>query len=251
MAPLARAEDDRHLDWSGAHNVRDLGGLPAAGSGRTRWGAVVRADSLDSLTSRGWAALEAHGIRTVIDLRNDDERPAASGPRPAGLTTLHVALDEIEARDFWDVWGTGWQFGTPLYYGPHLERFPHRSAAVAAAVGAAPPGGVVIHCGVGRDRTGMVAMLLLGLAGVAPDAIAADYVLSEARLAPLFAGRGEEDQGSTIAAFLAGAGDDAPRDRDVDPGGTRRGEDAPARWARRLRAHRRARPARRAGRLVS
>ncbi len=48
---------DRHLDWDGCFNVRDLGGLPAAGGGVTRWGAAVRADALDELTDAGWAAL--------------------------------------------------------------------------------------------------------------------------------------------------------------------------------------------------
>ncbi|UQX03144.1 tyrosine-protein phosphatase [Streptomyces sp. RerS4] len=33
----------------------------------------MRADSLDGLTARGWTTLTAHGVRTVIDLRNDDE----------------------------------------------------------------------------------------------------------------------------------------------------------------------------------
>ena len=63
----------RHLDWNGCFNVRDLGGLPAADGRLTRWGAVVRADAVDRLTESGWAALQAHGIRTVIDLRNDSE----------------------------------------------------------------------------------------------------------------------------------------------------------------------------------
>ena len=64
---------ERHLGWDGVHNARDLGGLSIAGGGETRWGAVIRADSLGKLTPAGWAALQAYGVRTVIDLRNDDE----------------------------------------------------------------------------------------------------------------------------------------------------------------------------------
>jgi protein-tyrosine phosphatase len=69
----------------------------------------------------------------------------------------------------------GPQFGTPLYYGPFLERFPERIEQVLDAIEEAPPGGVLFHCVGGRDRTGMVAMAALAAAGVEPEAIADDY----------------------------------------------------------------------------
>jgi hypothetical protein len=194
--------EDRHLDWEGCGNVRDLGGLPATDGRRTRFGALVRADALDRLSAAGWAALEAHGVRTVVDLRNDDERGPDAAPRPAGVETIHLPHDGVEEREFWDVWSAGPQFGTPLYYGPHLERFPQRSARVVAAVARARPGGVAIHCGIGRDRTGLITMLLLHLAGVAPRDIAADYALSAERVPALLARIGRDDDGPAIAAFL-------------------------------------------------
>jgi hypothetical protein len=197
---------ERHLEWEGCFNVRDLGGLPVAGRRQTRWGAAVRADALDELTAAGWAALVAHGVRTVVDLRNDDARGEDVAPRPVDVTTLHRPLDASEDREFWSVWDSGPQFGTPLYYGPHLERFPERSAAVVAAIAEAPPGGVAFHCGGGRDRAGQVALLLLALAGVPADAIAADYALSAQRLPARYAARGETDQGPVLTSFLAGEG---------------------------------------------
>jgi protein-tyrosine phosphatase len=197
---------DRHLEWEGCFNVRDLGGLPAAGGRQTRWGAAVRADALDGLTEAGWAALVTHGVRTVIDLRNTDERGEDAAPRPAAVSTVHVPLDATEDREFWAVWESGPQFGTPLYYGPHLERFPERSAAVVAAVADAPPGGVAFHCGGGRDRAGQIAMLLLALAGVPADVIAADYALSAQRLSSRYAAHREPDQGPVLTAFLGERG---------------------------------------------
>ncbi len=193
----------RQLDWDGAFNVRDLGGLPAAGGHATRRGAVVRGDSPDRLSAAGWSALEAHGIRTIVDLRNDDEREV--GVRPRGIDTLHLPLDGEDAR-FWDRWATGPQFATPLYYGPHLERFPERSARVIAAIASAPPGGVYVHCVGGRDRTGQVAMLLLALVGVAPEEIAADYALSAECLPARYAALGEEDQGPALTEYLRAQG---------------------------------------------
>jgi protein-tyrosine phosphatase len=169
---------DRRLDWEGCLHARDLGGLRTRDGGSTRRGAVVRADAVDRLSPAGWTALEAHGVRTVVDLRNDDELGPDRAPRPAAVTTVHLPLDAMHDRAFWDTWQSGPQFGTPLYYPAFLERFPERVAAVVTAVACSAPGGVLVHCGRGRDRTGLISIVLLALAGVAPHDIAADYVLS-------------------------------------------------------------------------
>ncbi len=160
----------------------------------------------------------------MIDLRNDDERDGDAAPRPPSIETLHLPLDASEDREFWDVWENGPQFGTPLYYGPHLERFPERSAAVLSAIARAAPGGVAFHCGGGRDRAGQVAMLVLALVGVAPEEIAADYALSAERLPARYAARGEEDQGPPLARLPRRARDDRRRaDRRHGRGPRRRG----------------------------
>jgi len=199
----------RDLDWDGCFNVRDLGGLPAAGGRTTRGRAVVRADALDGLTAAGWTALVEHGVRTVIDLRNDDEVGEDAAPRPADVATVRIPLDVSEDREFWSVWRDGPQFGTPLYFRPHLDRFPHRSAAVVAAVARAGPGGVAFHCAGGRDRAGQVTMLLLALVGVPAEAIAADYAVSFERLPARYAARGEEDQGPLLRSYLQEQGTSA------------------------------------------
>jgi protein-tyrosine phosphatase len=114
-------------------------------------------------------------VRTIIDLRNDDERAALAEP-PAGIEAIHVPLDGLdEDPEFWSVWSTGPQFGTPLYYRPFIERFPDRLEQVLDAVEQAEPGGVLFHCVGGRDRTGLVAIALLAVARVSPELIAEDY----------------------------------------------------------------------------
>ena len=185
---------DRNLDWEGCVNARDLGGLPTAEGRRTRWGAIVRSDSLDHLTTAGWSALQAHGIRTIVDLRNDEELEYEAQARPDGLTTVHVPLDDIADTEFWKYLWDEELDGTPLLHGPFLYRKPERCAAAVAAVARAGPGGVVFHCGIGRDRTGIVALLLLALVGVTSDEIASDYELSNDRLRPHWAKLGLEDQ---------------------------------------------------------
>jgi protein-tyrosine phosphatase len=169
-----------HLEWPGCVNVRDLGGLPTFDGGTTRRGAAVRADSLDRLTTDGWRALHAYGIRTVVDLRSDVERAAAA--YACDLTVLAVPLEDDDDTDFVARWRP---FSSPHYYRAALDRWPTRTAAAISAFAHAPPGGVVVHCGLGRDRTGLVTILLLALAGVAPAAIAEDYELSARRLPPL------------------------------------------------------------------
>jgi protein tyrosine/serine phosphatase len=195
--------DDRHLQWDGCANVRDLGGLRTRDGGEIRRGAIVRADALDRLSAAGWAALEAHGVRTVIDLRNDDELGTDAAPRPAGITTLHLPLDGVEDTAFWQDWHSRPEFGTPIYYRPFLDHFPERTAAVFRALASAAPGGVAVHCGIGRDRTGLIAILLLTLAGVVIEDITADYELSEPRVPFGRMGTFYEDSRTTPAAVIA------------------------------------------------
>ena len=147
----------------------------------TRRGALVRSGTPDRLSPAGWDALRAYGVRTIIDLRNDAERVEA-GSAPAGIEVVHIALDQLdEDAGFWTDWMNGPQFGTPLYYGPFVERFPDQLECVLDAVERARPGGVLFHCVGGRDRTGLVAIALLTVAGVTPELIAADYELGAAR----------------------------------------------------------------------
>jgi protein-tyrosine phosphatase len=169
----------------------------------------MRADALDGLSERGWRCLWEHGVRTIIDLRNDDERPPAPPLRPAGLRTLELPLDGVEQRDFWSVWGSGPQFATPLYYRAHLQAMPERTAAVVAAVARAGDGGVVVHCQSGRDRTGQVAMAILALVGVPAEEVAADYALSAERLRARQVARGQQDPGERIEAFMRDRGESA------------------------------------------
>jgi protein tyrosine/serine phosphatase len=144
----------------------------------TRRGALVRSEAVDRLSPAGWDALRAHGVRTIIDLRNDDELVENAG----GVETVHIPLDRLdEDPDFWVDWMNGPQFATPLYYRPFMERFPDRIERVLDAVEGAPPGGVLFHCVGGRDRTGLVAIVLLAIAGVSPELIADDYALAAER----------------------------------------------------------------------
>jgi len=196
----------RHLDWEGCFNVRDLGGLPAAGGHVTRRGALVRGDALDRLSPASRRALEAHGVRTILDLRTDGEHRNGNGAGPPRVATVRVPLARIEDRAFRDRWRDRPVFCTPLVYEPFLDRFAGSATAAVAAIAHAEPGGVAFHCAGGRDRTGLVAGIVLTLVGVAPDDIVADYALSAPRMPPRFAALGLPDPAAAIAAFLRDEG---------------------------------------------
>jgi protein-tyrosine phosphatase len=175
---------ERRLDWDGCVNVRDLGGHPIGEEDgrRTAFRAVVRADSIRQLSHRGWEALVGYGIRTVIDLRFPAEHDA-DPPFDVPVEVVHLPLldqDDEEALAAIDSWPT-----TTTAYLEILERFRGNFARAIAAIGEAPPGGVLVHCAGGKDRTGLVVALLLAVAGVPPEEIAADYGLSALNLAAL------------------------------------------------------------------
>lgn len=172
---------DRNLNWDGWFNVRDLGGFQIVDGGTTCWGAVVRSGE-PRCGSAGWAALEAHGIQSILDLRNKQD--CDQGRRATHIQIVNVPLEQdLDQTDLeFSEWGARGLRSTPLYYKGFLTRWPDRCAAAIAAIARARPGGVLIHCRRGRDRTGLVVMLLLALVGVAPEDIAADYELSNAEL---------------------------------------------------------------------
>jgi hypothetical protein len=157
--------------------VRDLGGLRTNDGRTTRFQAIVRSDTPSRLTAHGWQALYDYGVRTIITLRThgmvEDELNVA--PPYPDLVVMQAPIEDITDQEFVDRWVENGLWSTPLYYPDALQRWPERHAAVITAIAQAGAGGVLFHCIRGHDRTGMIAFLLLALAGVTPDEITADY----------------------------------------------------------------------------
>lgn len=196
---------ERHLSWDGCWNARDLGGLRLRGGGETQRGAVVRSESLHLMSDGGWSSLRAHGIRTIVDLRNSRDRADVRQVPRAGVTTVAVALEEgLDDDAEFSRWREAGILSTPLYYRAFLRRWPERVGAAVAAVAGAEAGGVVVHCGKGCDRTGLVTLAILALVGVVEDDIIADYESTSQRLASPEARRlGRPDDNQVIEALLA------------------------------------------------
>jgi len=180
----------RDLVWDGLLNVRDLGGHPTEDGGETRFGSVVRADSVRHLTDEGWQALVDYGMKTVVDLRTKEELEA-DPPAELPVEVLHIPFLETDRSDWKQIEdeleavvkaAPDVASATRDVYLVFLDHFASNVAAAVRAVANAPEGGVVIHCAGGKDRTGLVTALLLHLAGVRTEEIARDYALSEERL---------------------------------------------------------------------
>lgn len=172
--------NERVLVWDGCTNVRDLGGLSSCDGRMTRWGAIVRSDTPARLTAAGWSALYEYGIRTIISLRTYgmvEDKLNITTPY-SDLVTVQVEIEDVTDKEFVKRWASTELWSTPLYYKDALQRWPERHAAAISAIARARPGGVLFHCVRGHDRTGIIALLLLTLAGVATDEIIADYELS-------------------------------------------------------------------------
>jgi len=154
-------------------------------------GAVVRADSVRRLTEAGWRSLVEYGIRRIVDLRLEselDEDPPGDVP----VEVVHISfLEDIPVERQIEIF-TRWidapddVAATRDGYLEMLDTYRGNVAAAVSAVASAAEGGVLIHCMGGKDRTGLVAALLLRLCGVPIAAIAEDYGLSAENIKPLW-----------------------------------------------------------------
>ncbi len=159
----------------------------------TAFGAVVRADSVRRLSEAGWEQLVDYGIERIVDLRFRDELEA-DPPATIPVEVVHVpVLPDPASGDWPEIDAVGDAApddvaATKAVYLEFLHRYAHGFGQAVAAVASAPPGGVLVHCMAGKDRTGLVSALLLRLAGVSIEDVAADYAVSERNLLPLWQG---------------------------------------------------------------
>lgn len=180
-------EQDRTLTWDGCHNVRDLGDLPTVDGGLTRRGAFIRADVLGRLTPQGKQALLDYGVRTIIDLRAPDEvaeLPSAVFDDDVQAPLYINVKQELSPPEVLALFKQA-QTRSELYT-IALDHHAPNQVRVMRAIANAEPGGLIFHCHSGKDRTGIIAALLLDLAGVEPDAIAADYAETQKQLWPIY-----------------------------------------------------------------
>jgi protein-tyrosine phosphatase len=175
--------DDRLVALTASCNTRDLGGLPLAQGGTTARGVLIRSDLPLELSEPDRRLLARLGVTTVVDLRE----PLEHGRDPSafadlGFVTLHLV-------DVWHGVRDGdWPLADPwdlrrLY----LAAIDRSGEAFASAIRhlAAADGAAVFHCTAGKDRTGLLAALVLESVGVPREAVIADYALTHECIDPI------------------------------------------------------------------
>ena len=158
----------------GVLNFRDTGGLPAAG-GVTRHGVLFRSGNLAAVADPGRAALGSLGLRRVVDLRADDEVERSPSIGTEAAETVRVPLFHGSVGSFFAE-----DMDLDGMYGQMIDASATRVVEVVRAVVEDQP--VLVHCTVGKDRTGVTVALTLLAAGVELDAVVADYARTETLL---------------------------------------------------------------------
>jgi protein tyrosine/serine phosphatase len=216
----------RHIRLEAVENFRDFGDYPTASGRHLQRGRLYRSASHGRATDADLTAIEALNLAVIVDLRRPGERERDPARRPAGFKGQVIQNDQGEAHGD-DPW---WTFvrqsdlseaafrGYLLNYyreapfaDRHVDLFSRYFRALAEAQGP-----VLIHCAAGKDRTGVLAALTHHLAGVHPDDIAADYLLTNnpermAARAPMVAQVIQQETGRapTEAAVRAAIGVEA------------------------------------------
>jgi len=172
---------ERRIDLPGCANFRDLGGYPARGGMRLRWRRLFRSDALHGLTPEGVDRIvDELEIGAIVDLRSTGEVGVEGRGQLRDRSPVYYHLP---------------LFDGPLTVGPELpspitlaDRYflmvEHAKLQIARIVGvlAECSTPAVYHCAAGKDRTGLISAIVLGLLGVPDEFIVADYAATQDNL---------------------------------------------------------------------
>ena len=172
----------RLIGLEAVHNFRDLGGYATADGRSTRWRTLFRSDGLYRLRGADdMSRVRQLGLKSVIDLRTErEQREQGIFPTDDIEVTFHhlsivdVTWSDTETPKFDDeveflVWG----------YRDMLEIGSSRFADAMHVLAQTDSLPAVFHCAAGKDRTGVLAALLLSSLGVDDAQICADYGLTK------------------------------------------------------------------------
>ena len=174
-------DPERLIPFQRVGNFRDLGGYPSQFGGAVRWGRVYRSAALHEMTRDDRRRFDQLGIVAVFDLRSPLEYEEHPDPMPAtSVPVLGRFMSRNGPPDLSSVidHDHGVAFMTQLC----MNMLDHAGAEIGSVLRAlADPGQLpaVFHCTAGKDRTGIVAALLLEVLGVARDTVLDDFQLTE------------------------------------------------------------------------
>lgn len=184
---------ERQLPMQGGYNCRDMGGLAAPNGKHTRWGLVIRSDSLSSLTTGDLEYLASIPVATVVDFRSGNEAGKKPDRLPKGARAVHLPVlpgrfDSTLTREE-QIASIG-----AVKLMEHMVRLLVEVPEIIAGYReffrllqdeANLP--LLFHCSAGKDRTGHAAALFLFSLGVDTDTVLRDYLASAKYLQEKFA----------------------------------------------------------------
>lgn len=173
----------KRLPFESIKNARNLGGLPTLDGKVTSWSNFIRSANLDDISKKDISLLTDLGVSTIIDLRRDDE-----------VIKNHKKLDDIKENfTYYQV-----SLSPRAMRYEEIQRIIDKKDTIGKSyisiidnfktmrrvfeILADNDKATLFHCQEGKDRTGIITMILYGLVNVARSDIIADYEISSANL---------------------------------------------------------------------
>lgn len=174
----------KRLDIDNIKNARDLGGVPTLDHRSTKWHEFFRTASLDDINDADMEQLKKLNVSTIIDLRRINEIDFESESHKKikeNFDYHHISLApdrEFRKEEIEKI------ISGKISVGQSYRNLIDHYVAVKEIVEvlARAEGSVLYHCQEGKDRTGIVSMIIMGLVDVARGDIIADYEISSAHL---------------------------------------------------------------------
>lgn len=174
------------LPLEGTTNTRDIGGYVCADHRYFVWKKVLRSDCMSRLTEKDRDYLvEKYAVKKVIDLRSNQERIAAPNAleQDERVKYIHISLaDDMDPNKPVNIPDLTESFLRDFYIDLLENKKDHLKDVLQEIRSAVEEGSVIFHCTAGKDRTGVVAMLLLGICGVSKQDIATNYMQTATNL---------------------------------------------------------------------
>lgn len=174
----------RRLPLRKLYNCRDLGGYPTADGKVTRFGVFLRSEAPCGLEREDLEFLLDYGVTGTADLRSQGERMARPNELAGRVNYYPLSLIHRAA-----VYGDASQALEDFDWGKQYRRMAEDNPAFfreMLPICLKEPGALLFHCTTGKDRTGLLSCVLLSIAGVAREDIAADYCISQLYLGPVY-----------------------------------------------------------------
>jgi len=172
----------RAVTLQGSSNFRDLGGYPAAGGKRVKWGHIYRSADISKLTDADLQALQSRHVALVCDLRGPQEVAQAPDRLPPGArrVELPAGSEKIDPRAMMSGGKNVNRDSLMRAVYTNLSFFPAKYKPMFDELLALPADeAMLFHCTVGKDRTGIGAALVLSALGVPRPTILQDYAATD------------------------------------------------------------------------